>query len=106
MLPVGEDCLTLHVWTPALDNLKRPVMVWLHGGAFSYGSANSPRYDSTRLAARTDAVVVAVILRLNICGPPDLSALGGARLDRTGNAGELKLGLAPLCGREAGRRFA
>jgi para-nitrobenzyl esterase len=41
-LPVGEDCLTLNVWTPALDTAKRPVMVWLHGGAFSYGSANSP----------------------------------------------------------------
>ena len=39
MLPVGEDCLTLHVWTPGLDTAKRPVMVWLHGGAFSYGSA-------------------------------------------------------------------
>ena len=36
-LPVGEDCLTLHVWTPALDNARRPVMVWLHGGAWSSG---------------------------------------------------------------------
>ena len=34
MLPVGEGCLTLHVWTPGLDNARRPVMVWLHGGAF------------------------------------------------------------------------
>ena len=40
--PETEDCLTLNVWTPAADSAaRRPVMVWLHGGAFSYGSANS-----------------------------------------------------------------
>src|SRR5258708_4142034 len=59
-LAVGEDCLTLHVWTPGLDSAKRPVMVWLHGGAFSYGSANSPRYDSTNLARRHHVMVGAV----------------------------------------------
>ncbi|MBN9087055.1 MAG: carboxylesterase/lipase family protein [Reyranella sp.] len=89
-LPVGEDCLTLHVWTPGLDNAKRPVMVWLHGGAFSYGSANSPRYDGTRLAARNDAVVVAVNHRLNIFGHLDLSSLGGERFARSGNVGALE----------------
>src|SRR5260221_8766535 len=94
MLPVGEDCLTLHVWTPGLDHSKRPVMVWLHGGAFSYGSANSPRYDSTRLAARNDVVVVAVNHRLNIFGPLDLSAIGGERFAQSGNAGMLDLVLA------------
>src|SRR5215510_5311427 len=64
-LPVGEDCLTLHVWTPGLDNAKRPVMVWLHGGAFSFISANSPRYDITRLAIRKDLSNMEVDLRLN-----------------------------------------
>lgn len=92
MLPVGEDCLTLHVWTPGLDG-KRPVMVWLHGGAFSYGSANSPRYDSTRLAKRNDVVVVAVNHRLNIYGHLDLSA-HGERFASSGNAGVLDLVLA------------
>src|SRR5690349_7398709 len=90
MLPVGEDCLTLHVWTPGLDNAKRPVMVWLHGGAFSYGSANSPRYDSTRLAKRNDVVVVAVNHRLNIYGHLDLSA-HGERFAASGNVGVLDL---------------
>ncbi|MBL6613866.1 MAG: carboxylesterase/lipase family protein [Reyranella sp.] len=90
-LPVGEDCLTLHVWTPGLDNAKRPVMVWLHGGAFSYGSANSPRYDSTRLAGRNDVVVVAVNHRLNIFGHLDLSAVGGERFAESGNVGVLDL---------------
>jgi para-nitrobenzyl esterase len=90
-LPVGEDCLTLHVWTPGLDNAKRPVMVWLHGGAFSYGSANSPRYDSTRLAGRNDVVVVAVNHRLNIFGHLDLSSVGGERFAQSGNVGVLDL---------------
>ena len=85
-LPVGEDCLTLHVWTPGLDNAKRPVMVWLHGGAFSWGSANSPRYDSTRQARRNDVVVVAVNHRLNIFGHLDLSQIGGERFAPSGNA--------------------
>ncbi len=93
MLPVGEDCLTLHVWTPGLDNAKRPVMVWLHGGAFSYGSANSPGYDSTRLAKRNDVVVVAVNHRLNIYGHLDLSAYG-ERFASSGNVGVLDLVLA------------
>src|SRR5712691_9798522 len=36
----SEDCLTLNVWTPALDAERRPVLVWLHGGAFLTGSGS------------------------------------------------------------------
>ena len=104
-LPVGEDCLTLHVWTPGLDNARRPVMVWLHGGAFSYGSANSPRYDSTRLARRNDVVVVAVNHRLNIFGHLDLSQAGGERFAQSGNAGVLDLVAALEWVREHAARF-
>jgi para-nitrobenzyl esterase len=105
MLAVGEDCLTLHLWTPALDNSKRPVMVWLHGGAFSYGSANSPRYDSTRLARRNDVVVIAVNHRLNVFGHLDLSEIGGERFAQSGNAGLLDLVLALEWVREHAARF-
>ena len=104
-LPVGEDCLTLHVWTPGLDNARRPVMVWLHGGAFSYGSANSPRYDSKRLARRNDVVVVAVNHRLNIFGHLDLSQAGGERFAQSGNAGVLDLVAALEWVREHAGRF-
>jgi para-nitrobenzyl esterase len=90
-LPVGEDCLTLHVWTPALDGAKRPVMVWLHGGGFSYGSANSLRYDGTNLAHKQDVVLVAINHRLNIFGFLDLSAVGGERFAQSGNVGVLDL---------------
>lgn len=78
-VPVSEDCLTLNVWTPGIDNGKRPVMVWLHGGTFSYGSANTPRTDGARLARRGDVVVVTVNHRLNIFGFLDLAAVGGEK---------------------------
>ena len=90
--PDSEDCLTLHVWTPNPgDGAGRPVMVWLHGGAFSYGSANSDRLRGSRLAKRGDVVVVTVNHRLNIFGHLDLSEAGGAAYARSGNAGVLDL---------------
>ena len=68
-VPETEDCLTFNVWTSGLgDSAKRPVMVWYHGGAFSYGTANVARLDGARLAERHDVVVVTVNQRLNILG--------------------------------------
>jgi para-nitrobenzyl esterase len=104
-LPAGEDCLTLNVWTPGLDSAKRPVMVWLHGGAFSYGSANAPWYDGSRLARRQDVVVVGVNHRLNIFGHLDLSATGDERFAQSGNAGVLDLVAALAWVREHANRF-
>jgi len=87
-----EDCLTLHIWTPGVAQAaKRPVMVWMHGGAFSYGSANSDRLRGSRLAKRGDVVVVTVNHRLNIFGHLDLSEIGGGDYARSGNAGVLDL---------------
>jgi para-nitrobenzyl esterase len=89
--PETEDCLTLNVWSPGLDTAKRPVMVWLHGGAFSYGTANAARLQGSRLARRGDLVVVTVNQRLNIFGFLDLSAMGGADFAASGNAGTLDM---------------
>jgi para-nitrobenzyl esterase len=89
--PETEDCLTLNVWSPGLDALKRPVMVWLHGGAFSYGTANVARLQGSRLAKRGDVVVVTVNQRLNILGFLDLSAVGGSDFAASGNAGTLDM---------------
>src|SRR5689334_20586357 len=50
----SEDCLFLNVWTPALrDGRKRPVMVYIHGGAYSSGSGSSPLYEGSRLCRRS-----------------------------------------------------
>jgi para-nitrobenzyl esterase len=90
-VPVSEDILTLNLWTPGLDAGKRPVMVWFHGGAFSYGSANTPRTAGANLARRGDVVVVTVNHRLNIFGFLDLVALGGEEFAHSANAGVLDL---------------
>jgi para-nitrobenzyl esterase len=90
-VPVSEDCLTLNLWTPGLDGGKRPVMVWFHGGAFSYGSANSTRTAGVNLARRGDVVVVTVNHRLNVFGFLELAALGGEEFAHSGNAGVLDL---------------
>ncbi len=90
--PETEDCLTLNVWTPAADStVRRPVMVWLHGGAFSYGSSNSLRLQGMRLCRRGDIVVVTVNQRLNIFGHLDLSQFGGEEYAESGNAGTLDM---------------
>ena len=67
----------LNIWTPGVnDGEKRPVMVWLHGGGFSTGSANEEGYDGEALSRSGDVVVVSVNHRLNVFGYLDLSAYG------------------------------
>ena len=65
---MSEDCLYLNVWTPGLDDARRPVMVWIHGGGLSSGSGSSPAYDGSHLAARGDAVIVTINYRLGALG--------------------------------------
>jgi para-nitrobenzyl esterase len=89
--PEVEDCLTLNIWTPGLGAAKRPVMVWLHGGAFAYGSGNRAVTDGANLARRGDVVVVSVNHRLNICGYLHLGDIGGERFAQSGNAGSLDM---------------
>jgi para-nitrobenzyl esterase len=88
---MSEDCLVLNIWSPGLDARKRPVMVWLHGGAFAFGSGGSPVYAGTELAARRDVVVVTVNHRLNLFGYLYLAELGGEKYADSGNAGMLDL---------------
>ena len=91
-VPESEDCLTLNVFTRGIgDGGKRPVMVWYHGGAIAYGSANTPRLDGTNLAAHHDVVVVTVNHRLNILGHLHLAELGGAEFAQSGNVGALDM---------------
>jgi len=60
------ECLTLNIWTPGLDSAKRPVMFFIHGGAFVTGTGAS--LDGTRLALRGDVVVVSINYRLGVLG--------------------------------------
>lgn len=89
--PETEDCLTLNLWTPAPDGNRRPVMVWFHGGAFSFGNANGGRTRGSRLARRNDVVVVCVNQRLNILGHLDLSSIASPEFACSGNAGTLDM---------------
>lgn len=63
-----EDCLNLNVWTPAADGGRRPVLVWVHGGAFVSGTGATPLYRGAALAARGDVVVVTCNYRLGLLG--------------------------------------
>ncbi len=91
-LPESEDCLFLNVWTPGLgDGGKRPVMVWLHGGAFSSGSASEPVFDGANLARRGDVVCVGINHRLNVFGFCNLADLGDRRFSHSGNVGMLDI---------------
>ena len=75
--PMDEDCLNLNVWTPGLDDGKRPVLLWLHGGGYEPGSSiEQIAYDGANMARLGDAVVVSVNHRLNILGYFDLSDFG------------------------------
>jgi para-nitrobenzyl esterase len=64
----SEDCLNLNVWTPGLDDARRPVMVWIHGGSFLSGSGSGLLYRGGLLAAEQDVVVVTINYRLGLLG--------------------------------------
>jgi para-nitrobenzyl esterase len=72
----AEDCLTLNICTPALDQKRRPVLVWIHGGAYRTGQGAVPWYNGTRLAQHGDIVVVSINYRLGALGFADLSRFG------------------------------
>ncbi|KAJ5085844.1 hypothetical protein N7532_010615 [Penicillium argentinense] len=71
----SEDCFFLNVWTPYLPNPKKlskkdlkPVMFWIHGGAFTGGSGGDSLFDGSNLASRGDVVVVTINYRLGTLG--------------------------------------
>lgn len=64
----SEDCLTLTIATPAVDGGRRPVLVWLHGGAWLSGAGSLDWYDGGPMAHAGDVVVVGVNYRLGPLG--------------------------------------
>ena len=90
--PISEDCLFLNIWTPALDAARRPVMIYIHGGAHAHGSGSDPLYDGGNLVRRGDVVVVTLNHRLAALGYAYLAQLGGPA--ESGNVGNLDVVLA------------
>ncbi len=90
----NEDCLFLNVWTPATDNVKRPVMFWIHGGIFAYGSGGQPVYCMEDLARDHGVVAVNVNHRLNVFGYLHLGDLMGDAYKSSGTVGMQDLVLA------------
>ena len=62
--PQSEEGLNLTVWTPGVDGAKRPVYVWIHGGAYISGAGSFPLYDGSSFAANGDIVCVGINYRL------------------------------------------
>ena len=85
----SENCLTLNVWTPALDGKRRPVMVWIHGGGFTIGASSQALYDGSVLARRGDVVVVTVNYRLGPLGFIRLADVTDGKIPSSGNEGML-----------------
>ncbi|WP_312236087.1 carboxylesterase/lipase family protein [Stenotrophomonas sp.] len=104
--PGSEDCLYLNVWTPALrDGGKRPILFYIHGGAYNNGSGSDPLYDGAALCRRGDVVVVTVNHRLNVFGYLYLGAFGDPALAGSGNVGQLDLVQALEWVRQHAREF-
>lgn len=90
---MGEDCLRLNVWTPALkDGGKRPVLVWLHGGGFAKGNGiEQDGYNGENIARRKDIVFCSVNHRLNAFGFSDFSSVDSERFRHSANVGMLDI---------------
>ena len=85
----SEDCLSLNVWTPACDSAKRPVMVWIHGGAFINGTGSVPLYSGLPLSQAGNVVVVTINYRLGSFGFLRLAEVTGGRVASGGSEGLL-----------------
>ncbi len=87
--PQSEDCLRLNIWASSDTEPGdgKPVMVWLHGGAYILGSSSQPLYDGRRLVSSGDVVVVTVNYRLGALGFLDLSSFNTARRRFDSNIG-------------------
>ena len=87
--PQDEDCLFLNIWTPGLDDARRPVMLWIHGGAFIIGSGTERFLEGGRLAKRGDIVLVSANYRLGALGFMNLKEITSGKIPATGNEGLL-----------------
>lgn len=85
----SEDCLFLNIWSPGLDDARRPVLFWIHGGGFRRGAGSRPIYDGGSLLKRGDTILVTINYRLGPFGFLNLNEATGGRIAATGNEGLL-----------------
>jgi para-nitrobenzyl esterase len=85
---MSEDCLYLNIWAPKEDVDLKPVMVWVYGGGFQFGSGSDPMYDGTHFAEK-GVVLVTFNYRLGAFGFLYLDGISGHEYERSGNLGLL-----------------
>ena len=83
----SEDMLKLNIWTPSLSG-SRPVMFYIHGGGYTFGSSYElPSHEGAQMARHHDVVQVSVNHRLNVLGFFDVSDVGGPAYEDSVNVG-------------------
>lgn len=87
--PQSEDCLSINVWTRGITGPRRPVLVWIHGGANVSGGAADPLYNGQRFVRDNEVVLVSFNYRLGPFGFLDLADIGGPAYARSRNIGLL-----------------
>lgn len=80
LYPQGEDCLNLNIWNNfSEDTENKPIMVWIHGGAYIQGGASTDEYDGTNFVKNNPEVIYASIdYRTDFLGFINLSNVPGA----------------------------
>ncbi|KAF9562978.1 carboxylesterase [Agrocybe pediades] len=79
----SEDCMSINIWTPSIGRKqKTAVMVWIYGGAFTFGTSNVPMFDGQNIVRdNDDLTLVTFNYRLNIFGQPNAPQLGSNNLN-------------------------
>ncbi|AWV99877.1 carboxylesterase/lipase family protein [Arcticibacterium luteifluviistationis] len=90
---LSEDCLKLNIWSPEVnDKVKRPVLVWLHGGGFRNGNAiEQDGYHGENLSRKGDMVFCSLNHRLGPMGFTNLADVAGSKFISSGNVGMLDI---------------
>ncbi len=86
-LKQSVDCLYLNIWAPKTFNQKKPVLVWIHGGAFVIGETAAKMYDGLSFANNGDLVFVSIQYRLGLFGFIDFSVLNDDKMSFDSNVG-------------------
>ena len=90
---VSENCLGINVWTPGYkENIKRPVLLWIHGGGYTSGnSIEHPEYHGENLSRKGNIVFCSLNHRLGPLGFSNFAGVGGEKFAASGNVGMLDI---------------